>query len=195
LARRTITVIDVVEVLEHWYAGRPKSVVATSLGMDVQTVRKYVSPAEVAGLTPGGPPVSRAEWGELVEGWFPKIVDGRARSLTFADIDRHKARIETMLETNTSATVHQRLRDEHGLEAGITSFRRYVAWEFAEKALRDKVTVLRGDVDAGEEVQIDYGLLGSWLDPVSSRVRRVWAFVMVLACSRHMFVRPVLSMD
>jgi transposase len=26
-------------------------------------------------------------------------------------------------------------------------------------------------------------------------VRRVWAFIMVLACSRHMFVRPVVVMD
>jgi len=37
--------------------------------------------------------------------------------------------------------------------------------------------------------------LGSWLDPIAERVRRVWAFVMVLACSRHMFVRPVFRMD
>lgn len=37
--------------------------------------------------------------------------------------------------------------------------------------------------------------MGSWLDPLLQRVQRVWAFVMVLACSRHMFVRPVLKMD
>ena len=33
------------------------------------------------------------------------------------------------------------------------------------------------------------------VDPVSQRMRRVWAFVIVLAFSRHMFVRPVLVMD
>ena len=48
---------------------------------------------------------------------------------------------------------------------------------------------------AGEEAQIDYGYLGSWVDPVGGRLRRMWAFVMVLACSRHVFVRPVLTMD
>ena len=31
-----------------------------------------------------------------------------------------------MLATNTVTTVHQRLRDEHRLSAGISSFRRYV---------------------------------------------------------------------
>lgn len=54
--------------------------------------------------------------------------------------------------------------------------------------------MLRGDAPMGE-AQIDYGYLGSWVDPVGGRVRRVQAFVVVLACSRHMFVRPVLGMD
>src|SRR3954464_12302036 len=100
-----------------------------------------------------------------------------------------------MLATNTVTTVHQRLRDEHRLTASLASFRRYVRFEFPGEVAASKVTVLRPDVGPGEEAQIDYGFLGSWLDPIAQRGRRVWAFVMVLACSRHMFVRPVLSMD
>ncbi|HET9442060.1 MAG TPA: IS21 family transposase, partial [Acidimicrobiales bacterium] len=173
----------------------PKSVVAASLGIDAKTVRKYVAPAEAAGLAPGGPALGRAEWAELARGWFPELVDARARSRVWPAIDAHRARIGEMLKTNTATTVHQRLRDEHGLAAGITAFRRYVAREFPDEATRDKVTVLRPAVPPGEEAQIDYGFLGSWLDPAAGRTRRVWAFVMVLAASRHMFVRPVLSMD
>lgn len=187
--------IDVVEILQHWHAGRPKTVVASSLGIDPKTVRKYIAPAEAAGLVPGGPTLSRAEWAELVRGWFPELVDARVRSLTFPAIEAYRDQINTMLETNTVTTVHQRLRDEAGLAVGITSFRRYVAAEFPDETARGKVTVLRPDVDPGEEAQIDYGYLGSWTDPGAQRVRRVWAFVMVLACSRHMFVRPVFSMD
>src|SRR4051794_41957369 len=78
MARRTFTVIDVVEVLQHWHAGRPKSVVASSLGVDAKTVRKYVAKAEAAGMVPGGPPLSQAEWAELVAGWVPPLVGGRA---------------------------------------------------------------------------------------------------------------------
>ena len=33
MVRRSFVVIDIVEVLEHWYAGRPKLVVAQSLGV------------------------------------------------------------------------------------------------------------------------------------------------------------------
>ena len=87
MARRRIEVIDVVEVLQHWHAGRPKSVVASSLGVDPKTVRKYVAPAEAAGLAPGSPALSRSEWAELVGGWFPELVDARARSLTHPVIE------------------------------------------------------------------------------------------------------------
>ena len=195
MARRAFDVIDVVEVLEHWHAGRSKADVAASVGVDRGTVRKYVAPAEAAGLVPGGPPLSRGEWVELVRGWFPELVDAKARSLTYGLINAHRDRIESMLETNTVTTVHQRLRDEHGLRAGISSFRRYVWLEFGDRPSPEAVTVWRPPVEPGSEAQIDYGYLGSWFDPIAERARRVWAFVMVLACSRHMFVRPVLRMD
>ena len=42
---------------------------------------------------------------------------------------------------------------------------------------------------------MDYGYLGLWTDPASGRRRKVWAFSMVLAYSRHLFVFPVLRMD
>jgi transposase len=59
-------------------------------------------------------------------------------------------------------------------------------------ALRRSATA---DTPPGEEAQLDYGHLGYWTDPVSGKRRRVWAFALVLACSRHMFVRPTLVMD
>jgi len=167
MARRTFEMIDVIEILQRWHAGRPKTMVAASVGVDPKTVRKYVAPAEAAGLAPGGPALSRAEWSTLVVGWFPELVDAKARSLTFGVIDAHRERIGPMLETNTVTTVHQRLRDEHGLAASIASFRRYVGLEFPGEAAAGKVTVLRPDVAPGEEAQIDYGFLGSWLDPVA----------------------------
>lgn len=89
------------------------------------------------------------------------------------------------------------LRDEHGLTASLASLKRHVAANMAEQVRRDQVVVLRdgAEVVPGEEAQIDYGLLGSWTDPVTGKRRRVWAFAMVLAASRHVFVRPVLRMD
>jgi hypothetical protein len=195
MTRRAFEVIDIVEILQHWHAGRPKAVVARSVGVDRSTVDKYVAAAIAAGLSPGGASLSRAEWSELVRGWFPELVEARSRSLTFSSIHEHHGRIEEMLKTNTATTVHQRLRDEHGLSVSISSFRRYLWLEFPDEVTADKVTVPRPAIEAGDEAQIDYGLLGMWNDPLTGRRRRVWAFVMVLASSRHMFVRPVLRMD
>jgi hypothetical protein len=191
MARRTFDVIDIVEILVHWHGGRPIAVVAESLGTDRKTIRKYVAPAVTAGLAPGGPPLSRDQWTALVRGWFPELTDPRARSQTHAVIDAHRERIEEMLKSNKPTTVHQRLRDEYGLDVGISSFR----LEFPDQAMENKVTVLRPDVAAGEEAQIDYGYLGRWFDPKLGRWKRVWGFVMVLAMSRHMFVRPTFRMD
>ncbi|MFE2144427.1 hypothetical protein ACFXA3_22295 [Streptomyces sp. NPDC059456] len=63
--------VDIVEIYVHWHAGRPKNQPATSLGVDRKTIRKYLVPAEVAGMTPGGPPMSEADWAERIKSWFP----------------------------------------------------------------------------------------------------------------------------
>ena len=52
----------------------------------------------------------------------------------------------------------------------------------------------RPPVPPGQEAQVDYGYLGLWPDPVTGRRRRVWAFSMVLPYSRHLFIRPAVSM-
>jgi len=196
MARRTFVVVDVTEILIHWYAGRSVSEVATSLGVDRKTIRKYLAPAVAAGLCPGGAPMAASDWAELVGGWFPHLADTRLRQVTWPQIGRHHDDIKQLLAAGvTQATIHQRLRDEHGLVASVASLRRYVAAMLPEDLRRAQVVVLREDVPPGEEAQIDYGYLGTWVDPMGGRRRRVWAFVMVLCCSRHLFVRPVLRMD
>ena len=46
--------IDVIEILTHWYAGRSQNELATSLGVDRKTLRKYTAPAVAAGMAPVG---------------------------------------------------------------------------------------------------------------------------------------------
>src|SRR5207253_1173171 len=112
MARRTFTMIDVTEILQHWYAGRPKVEVARSLGV----------------------------------------------------------------------------------EASVASVRRYVRAHFPEGARAAEVRMARPPVPPGAEAQVDYGYLGLWPDPATGRRRRLWAFSMVLPYSRHLFVRPAVSM-
>ncbi len=58
-------------------------VLSASLGVDVKTVRKYVAPAEAAGIAPGdGLVLDRAGWAARVAEWFPELSDARARCST-----------------------------------------------------------------------------------------------------------------
>ncbi len=187
--------VDVVEILVHWHAGRRIGEVCSSLRVDPKTVRKYTAPAIAAGLAPGGPPLSAEQWTALVEEWFPELIDRRVRQRTWPEIEPHRARIEGWLGEVTVATIHQRLRDHHGLGVSESSLRRFIWANFDEAVARAAVRVLRDTPPAGDEAQVDYGSLGRWFDPVTGRMRRVWGFVMVLTASRLMFLRPVLRMD
>ena len=187
--------IDVAEILVHWHAGRSQAQVADSLGVDRKTVRKYTAPAIAAGMVPGGAALAEAQWVALVRGWFPELVDTSLRQSSWPAIAVFHDTIGKQVGEVTVSTIHQRLRDEHGLAVSLSSLRRYIAVNLPEQSLAEQVTVLRPDVPAGEEAQVDYGMLGMWWDPARQARRRVWAFVMVLAASRHMFVRPVLTMD
>ncbi len=187
--------IDVTEILVHWHAGRSQAQIADSLGVDRKTVRKYTAPAIAAGMSPGGEALEEASWVTLVRSWFPELIDTRLRQSSWPAIEVFHEKIREQMALVTLSTVHQRLRDEHGLTVSLSSLRRYVNANLPEEALRAQVTVLRGDPPPGEEAQVDYGMLGMWWDPARQARRRVWAFVMVLASSRHLFVRPVLVMD
>ena len=197
MARRTFGVVDIIEILVHWHAGRSNSEIAESLDVDRKTARKYIAAAETAGMRPGGPAVTEEWWAELVRQWFPELADTRLRQVTWPAIEPHHDYISEQLKAGvTVTTVHQRLRDERGLAVSISSFRRYVTANLPEETRRSQVKVLRPyPAEPGAEAQIDYGRLGRWLDPVTGKLRTIWAFVMVLACSRHMFVRPVIRLD
>lgn len=186
--------IDVVEILEHWYSARTKAAIAQSLGVDRKTVTKYTAAAEESGYVPGGPPVTTEQWVALARQWFPELMVPELASPGFANCNAHHEAIKDGLATNTLTTVYQRLRDQGKLKVSESTLRRYVEVALAEQVKAGLVTVLKDDPPAGEEGQVDYGKLGMWFDPNLMRRRALWAFVMVLAMSRHMFVRPTLKM-
>ena len=70
MAGRRFDVANVVEVLQHWQAGRSQRHLATHLGMGRDRVRQIAATAEAAGLQPGGPPLTREQWEALVPSLF-----------------------------------------------------------------------------------------------------------------------------
>lgn len=128
MARRTFSSRDVAEICDRWYAGHSLSRVATSLGMDRKTIRKYVAPALQAGLRPGGAPMSLSAWNALIRDWFPAIADVRLRQPSQAEISAYHAEIAQLLQEGLpQVTIYHQLREESGLTASLASLKRYVA--------------------------------------------------------------------
>jgi len=90
--------------------------------------------------------------------------------------------------------VHQRLRDEHGLKVSVSSFRRYIWRELPEDNLRNIATHRALRSPRGRKARSTTATWARGWARSSGGPGGV-AFVIVLACSRYMFVRPVLSMD
>lgn len=147
MARRTFEVIDLIELYEHWWAGRSQVEISASLGIDRKTIRKYLAPAAEAGLVPGGLPagqaaMTRTDWQGLAEGWFPAVADAGLRQVTWPVIEVYRDEIVRQLEAGvTQATIHGRLVREHGLDASVASFRRWVAAQLPEETRRARVRV------------------------------------------------------
>ncbi|GAA3142721.1 IS21 family transposase [Rhodococcus baikonurensis] len=188
---------DLIEMFRHWNAGRSQVEIHQALGIDRKTIRKYLQPAVRDGIEPAPQEVFDEHlWRERIDHWFPALSDPAARALQWGHIAPHRKWITEQLEVPvTVATIAQRLRDDHHVDVSESTVRRYIATTFAQQRLEEKVTVPRGAVEPGSEAQIDYGKLGMWFDPALGRRISVWAFVMILACSRKMFVQPVFRMD
>src|SRR6266508_1311797 len=191
MARRRITVEDDAEILVHWRAGRGIRQIGRSLGYARNTVRERIAEAEAAGFGRDGPPWTASEWRAALAAARsdrPLDVPGGGELAALHE------RIAQALLSSTAATVWQRLHDDGEVRCGLRTFQRYVS-ERIRATDPARLTVLLPDPAFGEAMEIDYGRLGMWTDPIGGRRRTVWAFVATLRASGMHFVRPVLTMD
>lgn len=190
MGRREFSVRQIAEVLTHWDARRGIRQIARSLGMDRNTVRKYIHMAEQAGFEPGQErPLSA--WTVLVQKSFPGLADPVERSDKFGLLEPHRAEIREGIKTNKVTTVWQRLTRGTGVPVSLTTFRRYVHLTCTDLIEPREVTVWRPEVEPGEEAEIDFGKLGLLHDPVAGRKRLVRAVQPAAGPGDHPLGRPL----
>ena len=198
MARRTFDVIDVTEILVHWHAGRSISEVSASLGVDRKTIRKYVAPAIAAGMAPGGPALVAGGVGGAGAGLVPGA-------------GRHEAAAGDLAGDRGAPRLHRRAAQGRGdrRRRSISGCATSMAWRrrWRRSSGRWRRTCPRrsaatrwwccATTPAAGRGGADRLRAAGHVDRPGHRqaATTVWAFVMVLACSRHMFVRPVLRMD
>jgi transposase len=196
MARRRMTVIDIMEIIAAWDTGEGNSAIARRLGYTRATVRKYTDAAVALGLARGGGRRSEAEWARSAQAVIDRVAHQRAPGTVTAAVAEHHAYLEQWVGQVHLSVLHQRLRDERGLTASWGAFYRYVAKHWPDRLrAAPRVTVRLADPPPGEEAQVDFFYVGLWDDPESARRRKLYAFLLTLGHSRHQFLYPVVAED
>jgi transposase len=179
---------EVREVLRRWQAKQGIRQIARETGLDRKTVRRYAVQARVDRLEMA--PVTEETAGAVGRGVQERPLP--PPSAQWLALQRHRAQIETWLGADRPLRlirVHELLARE-GLHVGYTTLRRFAQRELGWH--KRPPTVRLDDPPAGQEAQIDFGLMGTVTDG-DGRTRRLWALVLTLSFSRYMFVWPTFT--
>ncbi len=180
--------IDVKEVLRRWAAGHSTRKIARETGTDRDTAGRYIAVAVKLGL-PRDRELSEAEIHEIAQRVQARpLPDPSAERKAVAE---HKQHIIDWLGKKRPLRlrkIHTLLVRDHGLLASYDTLRRYAMEELDWQ--KKEATILLEDPPAGQEAQVDFGKMGMMFDPVTGRMRALWALIVTLSFSRYQFVWP-----
>jgi len=147
-----------------------------------RTIRRYRVWAEQQGFLDGPlPPIEelahRAE--QTLQLPAPPQTVSTVEPYRALALELHTAGVE-------GAAIYQRLR-ERGFTGSLSAVYRFL--HRLQPAQPD--ATVRVETAPGQEAQVDFGYAGRMVDPLSGQQRKAWAFVMVLAWSRFMYVEFV----
>jgi transposase len=166
--------MDVYEVLRLIQLRKSDRAIAGALGINRKTVGKYRAWAAGQGLLAQRELPSREELHRrLAESW-----PGALPPQNISSVAPFRGVITELREQGVEvAAICQRLQDEHQYVGSYSSVWRFVS----NLEPRRPDVVVRIEVKAGEEAQVDFGSAGQMLDPQSGQLRSAWAFVMTLS--------------
>src|SRR4051794_9560183 len=133
MARRRMTVVDIMEIIAAWDTGEGNSAIARRLGYTRATVRKYTDAAGALGLARGGGGRREAGGARLAQAVIDRVARQRAPGTATAAVAQHQAYLEQWVGQVHLSVLHQRLRDERGLTASWGAFYRYVAQHWPDR--------------------------------------------------------------
>jgi transposase len=192
MARREVTMNEIVEVVYQWHQGAGFKAISRSLGLDRKTVRKYVQLAQMAGITRSSPfPDEAALVSRFKEMTSSSLLRDRpAQDVLASHRDWMGETIKA--EHMTAKQVWRLLRERADIGVSYPTVKRYLRAHFQ---FGGPSVCVRLEVDPGSQAQVEFGYAGLMVDPVSEKNRRAWAFIMSLSYSRHRFVRFVFRQD
>lgn len=191
MAYREVTMIEVKEVLRRWLAGHEKRPMARSVGLDRNTVRRYIQVAEQCGLRVADGP------GALTDEKLSDVLavlgtgPGRPHGEGWAVCERHRDTIAGFIKNRIRLTKGRKLLLRQGIDISYSTLHRFAISELGFG--KGRLTIPVADCGPGEELQLDTGRMG-FLEPgEDGKRRRFKAFIFTAVLSRHRFVYPVFT--
>jgi len=186
---REITMQDVREVLRRRQAGQSARRIAREMGLDRKTVGRYLEQAVASGLADEVPVTDE------LAGAVGRRVQARPLSVpseAWVAIGGRRSQIEAWLGGEKPLRlirVHELLARD-GVVVSYTTLRRFASQELGWR--KSTPTIRLDDPPAGQEAQIDFGLMGTVTD-AEGKSRRLWALIVTLSSSRYMHVWPTFT--
>ena len=156
--------------------------IARELGIDRETVGRYLRLAKPAISIPGSEEASEVKPAISTAG---NGVGRKSQCEPLAEVIR--AKVEVGL---SAQRIYQDLREENGFTDSYQCVKRFVRKLRAARPGR----IWRMECQPGEEVQLDFGL-GAPIDLVQNKRRRSWVLRLVLSYSRKAYSEAVIRQD
>ncbi len=182
MSNRRKNLMDIRAILIQMRQGASDRRISRNLNIHRQTVKAYRQWAEAQGLLTGElPPIEALQ--RLAKETLTTSPPPQNRS----SVEPYRELVKKLRREGVEiAAIWQRLQ-ERGFSGGYAA-----VWRFVRnlEPTTPEATV-RVETRPGEEAQVDFGYAGKMIDPATDRLRKTWAFVMVLSWSRHQYVEFV----
>ncbi len=183
MSGRRAEVLDIREVLRQVRLGASDRSIVKAMQVSRKTVKKYREWAQAQGLLQGElPPTDQLL--ALLQATMPEAPPPQVAS----SVEPHRALVERWRERGLEAqAIWQKLTTDHQFTGSYSA-----VWRFIHGQEPDlPAATVRIEVQPGAEAQVDFGYVGKLLDLATGKLRKVWAFVMILSWSRHQYVEFV----
>jgi transposase len=192
MSYREVTMIELKEILRLWRLGVPKKRIATLLGVDAKTVRRYTRAAKDAGLD-----TARTEASAPTEEEVSAVLGvlrhrpQRDRGEAWAACEGEAERLRAWLADGVRLSKVARLLRREGILVPYSTLHRYAVERLDFGRAAPTVPVVDGE--PGRELQVDTGWVIRLEPDPGGRSRRLRAWIFTPAVSRYRFVWPTES--
>jgi transposase len=185
--------MEIEEVVRRWQVRESQRAIARATGLARETVKKYLAAAIGLGLSATGPPPTEAQLLELRRLGVVAAQPVKRVAPQLAMLEPYREQIASWLDQDhlLLTRIQELLDAEHGVQVKYTTLRRYVRQAGLWKHPRS--TVRMAPTEPGEVAEMDFGKLGTLLNPITGKRQVVYGLLVVLVYSRYAFLWPLVQ--